>query len=228
MNRPWLICGGLALFCHAALLFGIHPGSAPVPLPMSDTAVEVSLVTAAVSEQPAVSAPPQEPPPTPPPPPDPTPEPPSPKPEPELTREPTPAPPKPEPRREPPKPARAPAEPRRSTAPSTAPTRNAAATGAPAGRSAGPTIGARPRFNPKPAYPPEARQQRQQGRVIVAVQVSAEGRATSVSLVRSSGFPQLDAAAVEGVRRWTFTPAQAVGVPIPSRVEVPVTFNLAQ
>ena len=219
MNRPWLICGALALLCHAALLFGIHPGSAPVPLPMSDTAVEVSLVTATIAEPPAVSAPPQEPPPTPPPPPDPTPEPPPPKPAPELTHAPTPA---------PPKPTRAPAELRRSTAPSTAPTGNTTATGAPTGRSAGPTIGARPRFNPKPAYPPEARQQRQQGRVIVAVQVSAEGRATSVSVVRSSGFPLLDAATVEGVRRWTFTPAQAVGIPIPSRVEVPVTFNLAQ
>ena len=58
--------------------------------------------------------------------------------------------------------------------------------------------------------------------------MSAEGRATSVSLVRSSGFPRLDAAAVEGVRRWTFAPAQAAGLAIPSRVEVPVTFSLSQ
>ncbi len=214
MSERWLICAALALLCHAALLFGFRIGSAPVPLPMSETAVEVSLVTAAIPEPPAAPAPP-EPEPLPP---EPELEPPKPEPIPEPTREPAP------PRREPPKPSHAPSEPRRSTAP----TGTATSVGTTTTRIAGPTTGARPRFNPKPIYPPDARQQRQQGRVIVGVQVSAEGRATSVSLVRGSGFPRLDAAAVEGVRRWTFAPAQAAGLAIPSRVEVPVTFSLSQ
>jgi protein TonB len=63
---------------------------------------------------------------------------------------------------------------------------------------------------------------------MVVAQVSANGRTSSVSLMRSSGFPLLDAAAVNAVRRWTFVPAQAAGVAIPSRVEVPVNFSLSQ
>jgi len=30
------------------------------------------------------------------------------------------------------------------------------------------------------------------------------------------------------VRRWTFEPARAAGVPVASRVQIPVRFNLAE
>jgi protein TonB len=198
---------------------------------MNDTAVEVNLVTSIAPESaPNFEPPPQAPAPPapePPPPPEPVPkpEPSPPKPEavPERVREPAQATPKPEPRRAPQKPARPGATPS-NAAPTGA---LSSSTGGTAARRAGPTTGARPRSNPRPTYPPEARRLRQQGRVIVAAQVSVDGRATSVSLIRSSGFPLLDAAAVNAVRHWTFVPAQAAGIAIPSRVEVPVNFTLS-
>jgi len=90
--------------------------------------------------------------------------------------------------------------------------------------------GARPRYrsNPRPDYPPDARRNRQEGLVIVSVEVAADGRAISTSLVKSSGFPMLDQAAVQAVRRWTFEPATSAGLPVASRVDVPVRFHLDQ
>jgi protein TonB len=86
----------------------------------------------------------------------------------------------------------------------------------------------RARSNPKPPYPPEAERLHQQGRVILEVQVSAEGRAVSVSVKHSSGFPLLDNAAVQGVQRWTFDPARIGGLPVAGRADVPVNFSLGQ
>jgi len=82
--------------------------------------------------------------------------------------------------------------------------------------------------NPKPEYPEEAKQMRQQGVVMVSVEVGADGHPTDVSVSRSSGFPQLDEAAVRGVRRWIFEPARAAGLPVSSHVEVPVRFSLSE
>jgi protein TonB len=69
---------------------------------------------------------------------------------------------------------------------------------------------------------------RQQGVVMVSVEVSADGRASDVSVSRSSGFPQLDEAAERAVRRWIFEPAKSAGLPVASRVEVPVRFSLSE
>jgi protein TonB len=82
--------------------------------------------------------------------------------------------------------------------------------------------------NPKPDYPPDARRQRQEGVVVVNVEVEADGRAGDVNVSRSSGFPLLDDAAVRAVRRWLFEPARAGGLPVASRVDVPVRFSLAR
>ena len=110
---------------------------------------------------------------------------------------------------------------------------SAAALGGAAAASRGAASGrlsshARYLSNPKPDYPAEARRERQEGVVLVSVEVGADGRAGEVSLGRSSGFPLLDEAAVEAVRRWSFAPAEEAGVPVSSRVEVPVRFSLAR
>jgi len=81
--------------------------------------------------------------------------------------------------------------------------------------------------NPKPDYPSEARMAHQEGAVLLSVEVSADGRATEVSLKHSSGYPLLDRAAIEAVREWIFQPAQAAGLPVSSRVDVPVRFSLS-
>jgi protein TonB len=81
--------------------------------------------------------------------------------------------------------------------------------------------------NPKPDYPEAARRMRQEGVVILDILVSPDGAAGEVRVSRSSGFPLLDHAAVDAVRRWTFAPARTGGFPVPSRVQIPVRFSLA-
>jgi periplasmic protein TonB len=80
--------------------------------------------------------------------------------------------------------------------------------------------------NPKPAYPAASRRLGEEGRVVLRVQVNAEGQADAVDIKVSSGFPRLDAAAREAVARWRFVPARRGEIPFPSAVLVPVVFNL--
>ena len=87
---------------------------------------------------------------------------------------------------------------------------------------------AKPRYklNPEPPYPALARRRRQEGVVLLAVQVDAAGRPETVEVQVSSGFASLDEAAVAAVRSWEFEPGRLGGEPVPSRVEVPIEFQL--
>lgn len=85
---------------------------------------------------------------------------------------------------------------------------------------------ARYRRNPAPDYPDEARRLRQEGVVLLRVQVNARGRVDGVEIERSSGSPSLDQAATRAVRRWEFEPARRGDTPFASTVTVPVRFRL--
>lgn len=89
-------------------------------------------------------------------------------------------------------------------------------------------VEARPsaRGNRPPYYPEMARRNGWQGLCMVRVSVTAEGRAASVSLARSSGHGILDQAALAAVRKWKFTPRMVRGTAVPCTVEVPVNFSL--
>jgi protein TonB len=87
---------------------------------------------------------------------------------------------------------------------------------------------ARYRRNPAPDYPEEARRLRQEGVVLLRVQVNARGRVEGTEVERSSGFPSLDQAAARAVRRWEFEPARRGDTPVASTVTVPVRFQLAR
>jgi periplasmic protein TonB len=80
--------------------------------------------------------------------------------------------------------------------------------------------------NPPPEYPAASRKLREAGRVLLRVWVSEAGRANQVELDTSSGFPRLDQAAIEAVRRWRFVPARQGDTPVPASVKVPITFEL--
>jgi len=225
-----------AVLLHALLLFGFRLGTSARPLAMSDDSapVDVSLVDAAPEPEAAAapSATPQPPEPTPAPtPPEPQPTPDMPTPPPEATPEqeemsvPSPARPRASPHHVPQKRAAA------STAPPAPGGHGLAPAKGAAGRAAAngpPNSRARYRSNPRPDYPEEARQKREEGVVLVNVEVGADGRANDVTLAAGSGFPLLDSAALQAVRRWTFEPAEAGGLPVPSRVEVPVRFSLSR
>lgn len=80
--------------------------------------------------------------------------------------------------------------------------------------------------NPPPEYPPQSRTLEEEGVVKLKVRVSAEGRALTVELAKSSGFKRLDAAALEAVRQWRFVPAKQGGQAIEDTVIVPLRFAL--
>jgi TonB family protein len=85
---------------------------------------------------------------------------------------------------------------------------------------------ARYRSTPVPSYPDECRRLKQEGTVHLRVVVNDSGKVDGAELVRSSGFPLLDVAAIKGVRRWTFDPARRGSTSITSTVTVPVRFRL--
>ena len=82
-------------------------------------------------------------------------------------------------------------------------------------------------LNPKPLYPVEARRHREEGLVVLAVQVNREGLPDGVYIVQSSHFQRLDEAAVQAVKQWRFTPARMGGMAVASQIEVPIRFKLA-
>jgi protein TonB len=90
-------------------------------------------------------------------------------------------------------------------------------------------LAAKPRYrtNPRPPYPIASERRGEEGIVLLNVAVNPNGLPAAISLNHSSGHPLLDQAAIDGVRRWTFEPARAGGVPVFSLAVVPVRFSLA-
>jgi len=106
----------------------------------------------------------------------------------------------------------------------------AGAVGGGGGGDGGGDTGARAAYdtNPLPPYPLMARRLRKEGLVLLQVLVAADGHAAEVRVLHSSGFTPLDDSALTTVReRWRFIPARRDGVPVESRVTVPIRFRLA-
>jgi len=105
---------------------------------------------------------------------------------------------------------------------------------APAAPSAPPAAATPPRFdadylrNPAPAYPPVARRNGEQGRVLIRVLVAPDGTAQDVVLKASSGHERLDQAALDTVRQWRFVPARVGGEAVAAWVVVPISFSLSR
>ena len=90
----------------------------------------------------------------------------------------------------------------------------------------GPTRAAQPVARLQPDYPREAFRAGEQGRVLLSVQVGADGVPTDVQVAESSRSRDLDRAAVEAVRKWRFEPALDNGQAVASTVQVPIDFTL--
>ena len=82
--------------------------------------------------------------------------------------------------------------------------------------------------NEPPEYPEESRTAREQGEVILRVEVTAEGEPARIDVLQSSGFFRLDQAARQAVRYWKFHPALIAGAPVSSEADVPVRFKLEE
>jgi protein TonB len=79
--------------------------------------------------------------------------------------------------------------------------------------------------NVAPAYPDIAKQARVQGVVILECTISPQGKVTDVKVLR--GIPLLDAAAIEAVKQWVYSPTLLNGVPVPVIMTVTVNFRLS-
>jgi TonB family protein len=130
----------------------------------------------------------------------------------------------PEPEPEPP--AVTEATPRPTTRPRPAATRPPRAPEAPRSVRVGGSI-PEPRKlkNVAPFYPAAAKQARVQGVVILECTIGVDGRVEDVKVLRS--VPLLDAAAVDAVRQWVYTPTLLNGVPVPVIMTVTVNFKLS-
>src|SRR5258705_5556047 len=79
---------------------------------------------------------------------------------------------------------------------------------------------------PEPDYPASAREEGQEGLVVLRVRVSKEGRPVEIRVGKSSGIRALDAAALEGVKRWTFRPARFADQDVEAWMDGPIRFRL--
>lgn len=77
-----------------------------------------------------------------------------------------------------------------------------------------------------PRYPPEAYARGIAGRVVLLVDVRADGSVAGVAVEHAEPRGVFDATAVAAARRWYFKPALANGKPVAGRVRVPVQFDL--
>lgn len=138
------------------------------------------------------------------------------------------------------KPALAPRPQRRKAADSESPAKDEmqrARGGAEAQIASAPDIGAgeepvlvdRPAFAVPPGpprYPHLARQRRQQGTVVIEVQLGRSGEQVRRQIMQTSGVASLDEAALAAVKSWQFLPYRENGRPRPSRVRLPIRFTL--
>lgn len=90
-------------------------------------------------------------------------------------------------------------------------------------------ISTQPRFAKAPvapAYPAQAKRRQQQGIVWVEVRLDRQGKQVALQVLRSSGVPSLDQAALSAVKKWQFLPELHNGIGVPSRVHIPIEFAI--
>jgi protein TonB len=110
----------------------------------------------------------------------------------------------------------------------------AKAVAAPPAVAAAPVIDTAPDYkaaylnNPRPAYPMAARRMGWEGRVVLNVEVLAEGSCGDASVFQSSGHEVLDNAALRTVKGWRFVPASRAGRPVTQWFKVPIQFSLKE
>lgn len=77
-----------------------------------------------------------------------------------------------------------------------------------------------------PRYPPLSRQLREEGSVLLSVELSDNGSVDKAYVRQSSGFPRLDEAALAAVKNWRCDPAVSNGKPQRAVALQPFTFQL--
>ena len=76
----------------------------------------------------------------------------------------------------------------------------------------------------KPTYPPEAKEARMQGTVVVEALIDEKGHVADARVLK--GLPQFDGAALDAAKQWEFKPATLNGETVPVIVVLEMEFNL--
>lgn len=81
---------------------------------------------------------------------------------------------------------------------------------------------------PRPAlnYPLKAKRRGYQGVAILQIELAEDGTISQLTLVQSSGFTELDKAAINNVSQWQFHPVMRDNRSIKARFSVPIEFSL--
>ncbi|NYT65958.1 energy transducer TonB [Alcaligenaceae bacterium] len=79
---------------------------------------------------------------------------------------------------------------------------------------------------PMPVYPRSSQRRQEQGRVVVRVLISAEGKVLDVQVRSSSGFDSLDQAAIKAARSARFKPYTENGIAYRAMADLPFDFVL--
>ena len=77
----------------------------------------------------------------------------------------------------------------------------------------------------EPEYTEAAKEARYQGTVLLYVEISPEGKAINIRVLRSLGLG-LDEKAMEAVRQWQSKPGMKDGSPVSVQAQIEVNFRL--
>src|SRR4051794_23860443 len=80
-------------------------------------------------------------------------------------------------------------------------------------------------YDPEPEYTDEARKLKQQGNVLLACVVGADGRVHDARVQHALGLG-LDEKAIEAVKKWKFEPSRYNGQPVAVKIMVEVNFRM--
>ncbi len=83
-----------------------------------------------------------------------------------------------------------------------------------------------PKRTIRPDYPKGARQRGEQGSVTLEIRVTEKGDVSVAKIVASSGFTELDEAAVKAAKKAKFTPAKLGNKPVASTARLKLEFKL--
>lgn len=78
----------------------------------------------------------------------------------------------------------------------------------------------------QPPHPPLARSRGEEGTVVMDLFVTETGEVAEVYLAISSGYAELDSAAMQGTERWKLSPATLDGIPVCMWGKYAVRFSL--
>lgn len=79
---------------------------------------------------------------------------------------------------------------------------------------------------PAPRYPADALAQAREGKVVLRVDVAADGTVEHAVVERAEPAGVFDQVALEAVKRWKFKPGTKDGKPVGGQVRVPIFFDL--